>query len=237
MSDKINYEFELIMPVYNEAKTIEKTILKYWEFIKHYPNAKLIIAEDGSKDGTKKILNRLQKKIPFKLESSNLRKGYTKAVIDALKLASKDFILFSDSDGQHDPDDFKKLIQYYPEYDLVIGKKSPRNDPFYRNFISGMYNLLINILFLTNFKDIDSGFRLIKRELIKDVLPKTGNFKYCYFSEFTIFSKKMGYKVKEVPVRHFARNSGQSTIFLPSRLPSIALQLFMQLLILRKNLL
>ena len=230
----MKYDFELIMPVYNEANTIKETITKYWKFISKYPNAKLLIVEDGSTDRTKDILNQLQKKIPFLLVSSDKRKGYTKAVMDALKLSSKEFILFSDSDGQHDPEDFKKLLDFYPEYDLIIGKKSPRRDPLYRNFVSNVYNKLINILFLTNFKDIDSGFRLIKKELIKKVLPETGNFKYCYFSEFTIVSKKKGYKIKEVGVKHFPRMAGQS-IFSPAKLPKIAFQLTLQLLNLRKN--
>lgn len=224
------------MPVYNEAHSIKNTIKCYWNFIKKYPHAEFIIAEDGSTDGTKEVLRGLQKTIPFKLVSGDKRKGYTKAVIDALKLTSGDFCLFSDSDGQHNPEDFAKLLRYYPEYDLVIGIKKPRHDPLYRNLLSLGYNFIINILFFTYFHDIDSGFRLIKKSVIRAVLPKSGKFKYCYSSEFTILAHHLGYKIKEVPTTHNPRAFGQSNVFSPARLPGVCFGLILQLIKLRRTL-
>jgi glycosyltransferase involved in cell wall biosynthesis len=231
---KKNY-FSLVMPVFNEAPTIEKTIKLYWKFLKKYPGAEFIIAEDGSSDGTKEILKKLKKTISFKLVSSNARKGYTKAVIDALKLSSRDFVLFSDSDGQHNPQDFTKLLQYYPEHDLIIGEKRPRKDPFYRLVLAGGYNLIINLLFGSNFRDIDSGFRLIKKKVIDSVLPKSGKFRYCYSSEFTIIARQMDFKIKEIPTTHYPRSVGESNVFSPIKLPRVCWGLFLQLLSLRRS--
>jgi glycosyltransferase involved in cell wall biosynthesis len=227
------FSFDLIMPVFNESQIIEKVVKQNWDFVKKYKGSQLIIAEDGSTDGTKEILKKLKKKIPFKLVSSNLRKGYTKAVMDALKLSKKDLILFSDSDGQHIASDFDKLLKFYPKYDLIIGKKSPRRDPLYRNLVSKIYNFLVNILFFSHFEDIDCGFRIIKKDVIKKILPKSGRFKYCYFSEFTIIAKRLGFKIKEVPITHYPREGTQSSIFSPTKLPKIGWGLFIQLVELR----
>ena len=226
-----NNSFSVVIPVYNEAGVIEDVIRGFYEnVVKRIPNAKLIIAEDGSTDGTKEILDRLHNKIPFVLISSKERKGYTKAFKDALSIAKTDLVLFSDSDGQHDPTDVFKLLKEIDSNDIISGYKFPRRDPIHRIVISKVYNFLIYLLFGLKMKDIDSGFKLIKKRVIDNVLNDGISFKYCVMSEFVLKAYLSGYKVKEIPVNHFPRKSGKTAIFTPAKLPLIIIGLIKNLL-------
>lgn len=203
--------YAVILPVYNEAQTIAATVRAYHEkVVRRLEGAELIIAEDGSRDGTKEALRELAKEIPFRLVSGEARKGYTKAFKDALALPDADWILFSDSDGQQDPEDFHKLLAAAGDCDIIGGHKSPRHDPFYRLLMSKVYNAVINALFGTGFKDINAGFKAFRREAVADVLPRVRELKHCVMSEFMVVAHLRGWRIREVPIRHFPREAGAS---------------------------
>ncbi|MCK5215534.1 MAG: glycosyltransferase family 2 protein [Candidatus Omnitrophica bacterium] len=219
-------ELSIIMPVYNEAESIAQVIRQYYEgIILKRPNIKLIIAEDGSTDGTKDILQELKIEMDFELISGRDRKGYTKAFKDALAYSETEWVFFSDSDGQHDPQDILMMMEESDGFDIVSGCKSPRRDPRHRVFIANVYNTLIRAMFGLNIKDVDSGFKLIRKTVIEDILPQVHLMKYCVMSEFIIRSYLSGYKIKEVPVRHYPRASGNTSIFHLNKLPGIIMGL------------
>lgn len=219
---KPDQNISVVIPVYNEADVIESVIRGFYEqVIRKMANASLIIAEDGSTDGTKEILARLQNELGFILISGVERKGYTRAFKDALAVAKTPWVFFSDSDGQHDPADVFKMIENADGVDIVSGFKNPRRDPAHRLILSAVYNFLIGLIFGLHLKDIDSGFKLIRQEVIVNVLPRVIKMEYCVMSEFLLRAYLMGYKIKEVPVTHYPRKSGTTAIFHPKKLPGI----------------
>lgn len=221
----------VVMPVYNEAGMIEYVVRDFYEkVVKKIPHVQFVIAEDGSTDGTKDILHKLKKEFPFTLVTSEKRKGYTEAFYDALKIVNTEFVLFSDSDNQHDPNDIYKLLKEIKDCDIVSGYKMPRRDPGYRIIISKAYNLLIWLLFGLKMKDIDSGLKLIKKKVIEDILKEPLRFKYCAMSEFILKAYLGGYTIIEIPVSHFPRKKGNSVIFTPLRIPVVILILIKELL-------
>jgi glycosyltransferase involved in cell wall biosynthesis len=220
----------IIIPVYNEARVIENVVRGFYEkVVKQILNAKLIIVEDGSTDGTKEILNKLNREIPFVLMSSKQRKGYTKAFKYSVGIAKTELIFFSDSDGQHDPTDIFKLLREIDKSDIVSGYKFPRHDPIHRIIISKAYNFLIHLLFGLKLNDIDSGFKLIKKKVVDNVLNDVMHLKYCVMSEFVLKAYLSGYKIKEIPVNHYPRKSGRTVIFTPTQLPLIIIGLIRDL--------
>ncbi|OGR88891.1 MAG: hypothetical protein A2992_09460 [Elusimicrobia bacterium RIFCSPLOWO2_01_FULL_59_12] len=227
--------FAVILPVYNEAITIASTLREFYtELVSKLDEAVLIVAEDGSTDGTREILRDLKAEIPFQLISSRERKGYTKAVRDALALSSADWILFSDSDGQHDPRDFFSLSEVALQYDIVSGYKKHRHDPFYRLVVSRVYNVLIGMLFGVWFRDINSGFKVIRRDVIKAVLPQVKDLPHCVMSEFMLKAHLAGFRIREMPVAHRARRQGQS-LFNWRNLPAVAMRIFKGLRMIRRE--
>ena len=212
----------LIMPVYNEVRTIEKVLRDFHAALMPCGiPVTMMVAEDGSQDGTKELLLRLQKEIPFTLISAPGRKGYTQAFKEALALARTPWVLFSDSDGQHDPQDIHKLLNAAAGYDIISGCKTPRRDPFHRRILSSGYNRLIGLCFGLRMRDIDSGFKLIRRGVIDRILPQLRYMRYCVMSEFILRAHLSGYRIKEIPVCHYPRPAGETAIFRPERLPGI----------------
>lgn len=201
----------LVIPVYNEHEVIEKVINDFYtKVISKLPSSEFIIAEDGSNDGTKDILKKVSEEIPITLIMGENRKGYTKAVKDALKLPKTDLIFFSDSDGQQEPDDLWLLLENIKDNDIVVGYKYPRNDPFLRVLISKIYQVVNFILFGIKLHDINCGYRLIRRNVIDDILEDINLLPNFVSSEFILRAYLKGYRIKEVPVRHYPREFGES---------------------------
>ncbi len=222
IDSRVYGSLSVVIPVYNEAGVIEEVVRDFNEkVIKKIPDTRFIIAEDGSTDGTKEILSRLNKEILFKLVSGKERKGYAKAFKDALSAVETEFIFFSDSDGQHDPQDIFKLIEEIGDNDIVGGYKSPRRDPILRIIISKAYNSLVYLLFGLKLRDIDSGFKLIRKNVVDNILEDITSMQYCVMSEFILKAYLCGYKIKEIPVTHYSRKSGKTGIFSLTALPRI----------------
>lgn len=199
------------MLVYNEAEVIEHVVRGYHaEIVSRLPGSEFIVAEDGSRDGTTGILERLRDELGIRLNHHDERRGYTRALKDALALARHDLIFFSDSDGQHDPRDFWRLARQIPYCDMVIGFKAPRHDPVYRVLMSRVFNRLVGALFNVRLRDANCGFRLMRRRVVADLLRAEWQLRACTFTEFTIRAFYRGYAIREAPIRHLPRPFGPS---------------------------
>jgi len=227
----------VVIPVYNEEEVIDRVILGFYgQVIKKYPNSKLIVAEDGSNDGTKEALLKLNKKIPMKLVMGEERKGYLRAVRDALLLANTDLVFFSDSDNTHDPKDFWKLFKRIGDCDIVTGVRENRRDSFHRIILSDVYNWMIGLLFGLQLKDSNVGFKLMKKEIVQNIVPQIRYLKYGFSSELLIRAHKKGMRIAEVPISHTKRRTGSATQFSIRWLPKAVYQQFKGLYALKREL-
>ncbi len=225
----------IVLPVHNEQGTIENTILSiYGEICSKVP-CEFLVCEDGSTDETKSILSQISKRLPLKLIASNQRKGYSKALIDALQQATSPLILIIESDGQHNPRDFWALVERCREFDMVIGRKKHRRDPPQRILLAKAFNTISNLLFRTNLHDIDCAFRLVRREVVHNMLMRVKILPHSFWAEFTIRACKEGYKVTEVPISHYVRN-GSSHIYRANLLPRMVFEQLKGLRLLRMEL-
>lgn len=162
-----NDPVSVIITVYNEAGTIEDEILNiHGKILSKLPGSELIIAEDGSTDGTKEIISKYVRDDGVIHSTAGDRKGYAKALKDAMKIAKNSYIFFSDTGGKFEFDDFWKLYAMRDGYPLVIGVRSGRTDRLYRRFLTRAYNLVLKKYFRAHLEDADSGFRIYSRELM-----------------------------------------------------------------------
>jgi dolichol-phosphate mannosyltransferase len=219
-----NVELSVIMPVYNEAANIKEIILDYFETIVCKLNSDLIVAEDGSTDGTKEILFSLKNEIPISLFSDQKRKGYAKGVKDALRKCDGEWIFFSDSDGQYLSSDFWRLWSEREGHDMIIGRKLRRSEGLHRIVLSRGFHIIANNLFGLNLQDADCGFRLFRRSLANSMADEVKFLDYSYWAEFTIRASLMGFNVHEVPINHATRAQGKTQIYTPSKIPLIILK-------------
>jgi glycosyltransferase involved in cell wall biosynthesis len=208
----------LVFPVYNESFIIEQTLRNYIsELEERVEDLEVVVAEDGSTDDTKVVLERLAKELPIRLFTSDERKGYQRAVIDAISHATKPWVFVVDSDYQFAAIDFWALEPHRRTHDVILGVKSPRKDPRYRVFLSWGYNKLMRACFNVPYDDMDTGFRLFRREVVEEIAPKIRHMSF-FTAEFVIRAHYAGYRIKQIPVRHYARKIGSTNIFYISKL-------------------
>ncbi len=213
MAIKKKIKLSILMPVYENEKIEEliseinnKIIQKFRKL--GLGEAEVIIAEDGSRDNTREILRSIQKKYDLDLNLCEHRRGYIQAVKEIYMQAKGEYIFFTDSDGEHKPSDFwllwDKIINN--SLDLVVGYKINRK-PYYRVFVSRINNMLMGVLFNVWLRDSNCGFRIIKNEAVKKIIPLTGSLTVAYNAETFIYAKKMGYRYGQVPVNHTYKKS------------------------------
>ncbi len=225
----------LVFPVHNESFIIEQTLRNYIaELGPRVPDLEVIVAEDGSTDDTKVVLERVAEELPFKLIMSDERKGYQQAVIDAVSRATKPWVFLVDSDYQFAVIDFWRLEPYRHTHDVILGMKTPRKDPVYRVWLSKGYNFLLRQFLKVPYRDMDTGFRLIRRDLIEKVAPEIRHMSF-FTAEFVIRAHYYGNRIVEVPVPHYSRKIGSTSIFFVSGLFSISLKQFIGILKMRKE--
>jgi glycosyltransferase involved in cell wall biosynthesis len=223
----------LVFPVYNESFIIEQTLRNYIaELGGRVGDFEVIVAEDGSTDDTKVVLERLAKELPIRVFMSDERKGYQQAVIDAMSHATKPWLFIVDSDYQFAAIDFWRLEPHRRKHDVILGMKAPRHDPLYRVFLSWGYNNLLRLFFKVPYRDMDTGFRLIRREIAGEIAPDV-KFMSFFTAEFVVRAHYHGCRILEVPVHHYARKAGSTTIFYVSKLFLICLHQFAGILRMR----
>jgi dolichol-phosphate mannosyltransferase len=215
-------KLQILMPVYNEALSIENTLKEIHDTLNGKINFEFIISEDGSSDGTKEILKKLKNTYPMILISDDSRKYYSKAVIDGIKKADGNYLLIKDSDGQCDPKDILNFWNVKENSDLVNGYRYPRYDFAYRRFISKIFYYLYKILFNVPLRDPSFAYVFMN----KKVYSSLNNFEPLmpdgFFWEFNARAKSLNFSFNEIKINHRKRSSGDTKIYTLKNLPRIA---------------
>ncbi len=226
----------VILIAYNEAEVIEKEVEGFYrEVVEKLPGSELIVAEDGSTDGTSEILRALTVRLPIRLVQGKERKGYKQALLDALKLPGREWVLFSDTGGKFNPEDFWKLEPYRDRADLIVAVKVSRRDQRYRRLMTRVFNNLVSRYFRLPVRDIDSGLRLYRRGLAQAIAGDKLIFRDLINAEITLRMMAMGARLQEVPVVATARPN-QSRGMPPRRIPGVILHILFHLPALRRAL-
>ncbi len=213
------YKILVFLPTYNEKTNIGKIInsINKLDFKKE-----ILIVDDNSTDGTLEIIKEKQKEYDnITLIIRKGSKGRGLAGIVAFKYFSKsniDILVELDADFSHHPKYIPKLLQYFPQYDVVIGSRLVKNGgeqgrTFLRYAITLFANLLIQILFNTNIRDCTSGFRAFKRDLVmKFNLDNFFSVRVLIVQEILYACILNQAKVKEIPFIFYERIGGESKL-------------------------
>ena len=173
----------------------------------------VLVVDDGSKDQTGAILDRLAAELPFLHvihHEHNL--GYGAALITGFKNAKKDLIFYTDGDGQYDVRELHNLLaQLKANIDLVNGYKVKRADAWYRIFIGAMYRRAMRWTFRLSIRDVDCDFRLFRRYIFETISLESRSGVICV--EMAKKFELAGFRMVEVPVSHYPRMYGRSEFF------------------------
>ena len=197
-----------MFPLYKDSRTVKKMIIKSLKVLKTLAERyEIVIVDDGcpEKSGLlAKNFSKNIKKVKVIFHKQNL--GYGSAIKTGLKNCKYQWIFQTDGDAEYDVNDLKKLIKLTNRSDLIITYRFKKKYRTSRIIISWIYNVILRVLFLTNFKDISTGSRLIKKKMLKKIKLKSKS--PFIGAELAIKSKHLGLKVSEVGIHTYPRTFG-----------------------------
>ncbi|MEM2941517.1 MAG: glycosyltransferase family 2 protein [Thermoproteota archaeon] len=200
-------DVSVIFPAYNEAgrlaPAVDKTVRLLREVARSY---EIIIAEDGSTDGTDKVASKLSREYSFvKHIHSDRRLGKGQALKEASKKSRGAIIVHMDVDLATNIRHLRELVQSIREgYDFAIGSRllpgSKVERRLFREFISRAYNLMVRLLFKTGIRDHQCGFKSFKRQALLKVLNEVKANHLFWDTELLVRASEKGYRIREIPV-------------------------------------
>jgi len=230
---QVRYLISLIIPVYNEEKTI-------FSILTNLPNKdyiEIIIIDDNSIDNSVKEIEKIQKIRNVKLIKHYKNQGYGKAILTGIENCEGKIIITMDSDGQHSPDDIYTLIKpiLNGEADYVIGSRYLGTYhyelPLSTRIGEIIVEIMIRIFFGYKVVNNQGGFRAFDRKILKifhDIQYKN----YAFTTELILRAAIYGYKIKECPIKLVDRLHGSSRIIL-NRLAFNLFSLFFRYVIIK----
>jgi len=217
----------VFFPCYNDRETIGQLIRDAF-FIcqKLTDDFEVIVVDDGSTDGSRELLKKLEKKYDFlKLVFHQRNKGYGGALRSGFKATTKDLIFYTDGDGQYDVKELPKLLaKMTDQIDIVNGYKIKRSDAWYRVVIGKTYHWTMKLVFNLHIRDVDCDFRLMRREILNRVNLKHSSGVICV--EMIKKIEMAGFRFAQVGVNHYPRLYGQSQFFNFPRIFKVFINLF-----------
>lgn len=201
----------VFLPSHNEEGNVERVVRSYLaELPRVADDYEVIVVDDGSKDRTGEIAERLAAEDSHvKVVRHPVNRGYGGAVISGIRAATMPYVLLCDGDGQFDPADLERLTPFVPEYDVVAGRRAHRADPLMRRINGKAWTTLVRVLLGITITDIDCGFKLFKREKLDGMELRAHGAMIS--TELMARVAGRDAKVKEVDVQHLPRLAGEQS--------------------------
>lgn len=208
----------IVIPAYNESDNIKNTIEDWYPIVEKYnggDRSRLVIVNDGSKDDTYEIMQKMAKDRPLLIPLTKPNGGHGSAVLYGYRYAvlhGADYIFQTDSDGQTDPSEFHAFWKIRERYDAVIGVRKHRGDGIQRSLVEKVVCILLWIFFGVKVKDANAPFRLMKAEKLKKYIkkmPKNYHLPNIMITTFFVHYKE---RVKFREISFKSRQGGKNSI-------------------------
>lgn len=205
---KENKRIAVLIPCYNEAKTIEKVVKDYKKIL---PNSSIYVYDNNSSDGTNEIAKKAGAIVEYEY-----RQGKGNVIRSMFRQIDADCYLMIDGDDTYPPENAKEMCDLIlsKRADMVVGDRlsstyfTENKRPFH-NLGNKMVRFLINKLFKNNIKDIMTGYRAFSREFVKSFPVLSKGFEIE--TEMTIHAVDKNFKIVEIPVAYRDRPDGSES--------------------------
>lgn len=203
-------KLSIIIPCFNEEKTIEQVVNKVLKF--KTLEKEILIIDDCSVDNSREIIKKisnLNTSVKCFFQDKNQGKG--SAIRKGFEVATGDILLIQDADLEYDPSDYDKLILPFLEADAdvvygsrFLGGKYVRLHFFWHYVANKILTLITNIVTNLNMTDMETGYKLFKKKTIESITLKENSF--SIEPEITVKLAKKGYSFYEVPISYKGRS-------------------------------
>jgi len=223
----------VFFPCYNEAANIAPLVNKTLTILnKLTSDFEIVIVNDGSTDGTGKVIDTLAADIDsVKAAHHEKNLGYGAALQSGFKAATKELVFYTDGDGQFDVGEMPGLLGLMRQYDIVSCYRLNRQEGLIRKLNGWAWTKLVCWMFGMKIKDIDCGFKLFKRRIFDNIeIRSTGAL---IDAEILARATRKGYTITQAGVHHYPRKTGEQS----GANLSVIFRAFKELLKLRKDIL
>lgn len=208
-------KLSVLIPVYNEVNTLEEAVRRVRSL--NLPK-EIIIVDDGSTDGSRDLLKRLEREAKsapdplneLKIHFQPINQGKGAAIRSALSHVTGDIVIIQDADLEYDPGDYMKLLEpiLSGKADVVYGTRfyggGPHRVLFFWHYLGNQFlTLLSNVLTNLNLTDMEVGYKVFKTDVLKNIEIKSNRF--GFEPEITIKVAKKKCRVYEVPISYHGR--------------------------------
>lgn len=201
----------IFFPCYNEEANVERVTRQAVEVGRRIADdLEVLIVNDGSRDGTEAIADRLAHEIPeVRAVHNKPNRGYGGALARGFREATKDWIFYTDGDGQFDLNELPKLLPLLEDHDIVSCYRVDRKDPLLRKLNAWAWTTLVNGLFHLHLRDIDGAFKIYPKPFIDAIeLHSTGAL---IDTEMLAKARNHGLKIAQLGVHHYPRVAGEQS--------------------------
>ncbi|MCK5566084.1 MAG: glycosyltransferase family 2 protein [Planctomycetes bacterium] len=201
----------VFFPCYNEFANIKPLVIKSLSTIERISSDfELILVDDGSVDGTSKLIDDLAAKYAeVKAIHHTANSGYGAALQTGFRAASKDLVFYTDGDAQFNIADLPDILPLIQRCDIVSCFRINRQEGPLRKLNAWCWGRLVCFLFGLHLRDVDCAFKLYKREIFDNIRMKSTGA--LIDAEILARASKKGYTIMQAGVRHYPRTAGAQT--------------------------
>jgi len=202
-------KLSVVIPAYNEEERLKKTLPKILTYFRKQKYTKeIIIANDGSSDGTAEFIrNKAKSSKLIKIVDLKQNQGKGGALREGFRASKGEWILFMDADLSTPINELEKFWEFASDYEVIIGSrkmagaKVTRRQNYLRENLGRVFTMLTNLLATKNLSDVTCGFKLFKGDVGRKLFAAGVINDWSFDSEILFLAQKFGYKIKEVPVK------------------------------------
>jgi glycosyltransferase involved in cell wall biosynthesis len=201
----------VVLPCYNEEANVERTALAAWSAVRAFcGDFEIILVDDGSRDRTGEIADRLAAEHPeIRAVHNRPNRGYGGALRAGFTAARKAWVFFTDGDGQFDCREIPALLALLERHDLAVGYRLERKDSALRRFNGWGWTKTCNLFLGLRLRDIDCAFKVFPRRLLGEIELRSEGA--LISAELMGRAARRGYRIGQVGVHHHARTAGAAT--------------------------
>lgn len=217
MAKKIS-KLSIVIPCYNEINSIENILQEINSVDLGEIKKEIIIVDDGSKDGTRELLKKLNKNNQYKVILHEKNQGKTGALKTGIAESTGDILIIQDADEEYDPRDYKKLIRPFEigDADVVYGSRfigdAPKKASYAIHGIANkMMTMLSNLLSGLGLTDIHTCYIMMKGDLARELMPKITSKKFGFNPEIAarLGKRRKNLKIYETGIAYYGRTKAE----------------------------